>query len=42
MVDAGLMKITDNILKGVIKDEETLQDIEFVGQTLERNLKILR
>lgn len=41
MVDAGLMKITDNILKGVIKDEETLADIENVGQTLERNLKIL-
>lgn len=41
MVDAGLLKITDNILKGVIKDEETLKDIEFVGETLEKNLKIL-
>lgn len=41
MVDAGLLKTTDNILKGVIKDDETLQDIEYVGQTLERNLKIL-
>lgn len=41
MIDAGLIKTTDNILKGVIKDEETLQDIEFVGTTLERNMKIL-
>jgi len=41
MVDGGLLKVTDILSKSIIKDEEIKKDIEVLGQTLERNLKIL-
>lgn len=41
LIDHGLLKVTDNILKMVLKDTETIDDIKFVGQTLEKNLKVL-
>mmetsp|Transcript_32613 Transcript_32613/g.29480 ORF Transcript_32613/g.29480 Transcript_32613/m.29480 type:complete len:463 (-) Transcript_32613:107-1495(-) len=41
MIDNGLLKVTDTVLKGVIKDKDTVDDIEYVGQILEKNLKIL-
>jgi V-type H+-transporting ATPase subunit H len=41
MVDAGLLKICDTLLKGNIKDKETVEDITYVGEILEKNIKIL-
>jgi hypothetical protein len=31
MVDAGLIKVIDTILKGNIKDKEVTDDLEYVG-----------
>jgi V-type H+-transporting ATPase subunit H len=41
MVDAGLIKTVDVLLKGNIKDKEVIGDIQYVGEILERNIKIL-
>ena len=35
------IKIIDNLLKGTIKDKEVLDDIQYVGEVLEKNLKVL-
>lgn len=41
MVDAGLLKIIDTLMKGNIKDKDIIEDLEYVGTILEKNLKIL-
>ncbi len=41
MVDVDLLKIVDTLLKGNLKDKELIEDIQFVGDVLEKNLKIL-
>jgi len=41
MVDNGLIKVTSNILKSIIKDKETKDDVEFIDSVLEKNLKVL-
>lgn len=35
MVDCNVLKLIDNLLKGSIKDKETLEDLEHVGTILE-------
>jgi V-type H+-transporting ATPase subunit H len=41
MVDCGLLKAIDTLLKGNIKDTELKEDLEYMGGLLEKNLKIL-
>lgn len=41
MIDAKLTKSVETLLKGTIKDKECLADIEYVGDILEKNLRIL-
>lgn len=41
MVDSGLLKTIDNLLKTNIKDQDIQNDLEFIGDILERNIKIL-
>ena len=41
MVDCGIIKIIDTLLKGNIKDKDITDDLEYVGQILEKNMKIL-
>eukprot|EP01017_Pseudomicrothorax_dubius_P029279 TRINITY_DN3543_c0_g1_i3.p1 TRINITY_DN3543_c0_g1~~TRINITY_DN3543_c0_g1_i3.p1 ORF type:complete len:449 (+),score=100.02 TRINITY_DN3543_c0_g1_i3:117-1463(+) len=41
MVDCGLLKVVDTLLKGNIKDTELKEDLETMGTLLEKNLKIL-
>ena len=41
MIDAKLQKSVDTLLKGTIKDKECLADIEYVGDLLDKNLRIL-
>ena len=36
-----ILKIVDTLLKGNIKDKDVIEDVEYVGQVLEKNLKIL-
>jgi len=41
MVDNNFLKIIDIQLKGNIKDKEVLADLVYVGEILEKNIKIL-
>lgn len=41
MVDVGIIKTIDTLLKGNIKDKDIIDDLEYVGQILEKNMKIL-
>ena len=41
MVDNGLIKIIDLLLKGNLKDSDVIDDIKYVGEILEKNIKIL-
>ena len=41
MMDVGLLKIIDVMLKGNIKDAEIVDNIKAVAETLEQNIKIL-
>lgn len=41
MVDCNLIKVIDTLLKGNIKDAQTLDDLKYVGEIMEQNLKIL-
>lgn len=41
MVDAGILKVIDAALKQNLKDQELIDDIEEVGQIVEKNLIIL-
>lgn len=41
MVDGNLLKVIDTLLKGNIKDNQTLDDIKSVGEIMEQNIKIL-
>jgi V-type H+-transporting ATPase subunit H len=41
MVDSGLLKTIDNLLKTNIKDKDIQDDLEIIGDILERNMKIL-
>lgn len=41
MVDNGLLKVVDVLLRGSIKDTELKEDLEYLGQLLEKNIKIL-
>lgn len=41
MVDNGLIKVVDLLLKGTLKDLDLIDDIKYVGEILEKNMKIL-
>lgn len=41
MVDYGLIKVVDLLLKGNLKDQDVIDDIKHVGEILEKNMKIL-
>ncbi|CAD8194181.1 unnamed protein product [Paramecium octaurelia] len=41
MVDNGLIKVVDLLLKGNLKDQDLIDDIKYVGEILEKNMKIL-
>lgn len=41
MVDNGLVKVIDLLLKGNLKDQDVIDDITYVGDILEKNMKIL-
>jgi len=41
MVESGMLKIVDTLLKGNIKDQDVVDDIKYVGEVLEKNLKVL-
>lgn len=41
MVDNGLVKFIDLLLKGNLKDQDVVDDIKYVGEILEKNIKIL-
>lgn len=41
MVDNGLIKVIDLLLKGNLKDQDVIEDIKYVGEILEKNMKIL-
>lgn len=41
MVDNGLIKNIDLLLKGNLKDQDVIDDIKYVGEILEKNIKIL-
>lgn len=41
MVDNGLVKVIDLLLKGNLKDQDVIDDIIYVGDILEKNMKIL-
>lgn len=41
MIDAKLTKSVETLLKGTIKDKDCLSDIEYVGDLLDKNLRIL-
>ena len=41
MVDNGLIKIIDLLLKGNLKDLDVIDDIKYVGEILEKNINIL-
>jgi V-type H+-transporting ATPase subunit H len=41
MVDAGLLKTIDNLVKTNIKDKDIQNDLEYIGEILEKNMKIL-
>lgn len=41
MMDVGLLKIIDTLLKGNIKDPEIVNNIKSVAETLEQNIRIL-
>lgn len=41
MVDNGLVKVIDLLLKGNLKDQDVIDDTIYVGDILEKNMKIL-
>lgn len=41
MMDVGLLKIIDTLLKGNFKETEIVNNIKEVGETLEQNIRIL-
>ncbi|CAM6002300.1 unnamed protein product [Sphagnum balticum] len=41
MMDVGLLKLIDTLLKGNIKDKEVIEDIKEVAQTLELNIRVM-
>lgn len=41
MMDVGLLKIIDTLLKGNIKDPEIVNNIKEIAETLEQNIRIL-
>ncbi|CAD8120222.1 unnamed protein product [Paramecium sonneborni] len=41
MVDNGLIKVVDLLLKGNLKDQDLIDDIKYIGEILEKNMKIL-
>ncbi|KAL4470236.1 hypothetical protein ABPG74_011847 [Tetrahymena malaccensis] len=41
MVDCDLLKLCETLLKGNIKDKEVVDDVTFLGEILEKNIKIL-
>ena len=41
MVDSGLIKTVDLLLKGNLKDQDVIDDVKYVGDVLEKNMKIL-
>ena len=41
MVESGLLRMVELYSKTNIKDEELKEDLDFVGQVLEKNLRIL-
>lgn len=41
MVDHGLIKVVDLLLRGNLKDTDLIDDIKYVGEILEKNMKIL-
>ena len=41
MVDSGLVKTVDLLLKGNLKDQDVIDDVKYVGDILEKNMKIL-
>lgn len=41
MVDNGLIKVVDLLLKGNLKDNDLIEDIKYIGEILEKNMKIL-
>jgi V-type H+-transporting ATPase subunit H len=41
MVDNNLLKVVDLLLKGNLKDQDVIDDIKYVGDILEKNIKIL-
>lgn len=41
MVDSGLLKTIDNLMKTNIKDKDIQNDLEYIGEILEKNMKIL-
>jgi V-type H+-transporting ATPase subunit H len=41
MVDNGLVKTVDLLLKGNLKDQDVIDDVRYVGDILEKNMKIL-
>ena len=41
MMDVGLLKLIDTLLKGNIKDKDVIEDIKEVAQTLELNIRVM-
>ncbi|KAL4502337.1 hypothetical protein ABPG72_011924 [Tetrahymena utriculariae] len=41
IVDNDLLKVCETLLKGNIKEKEVLDDIQFMGEILEKNIRIL-
>ena len=41
MVDHGLLKMVDLYLKSNLKDEDLKENLEKIGEVLEKNMKIL-
>jgi len=41
MVDNNLLKVVDLLLKGNLKDQDVIDDIKYIGEVLEKNIKIL-
>jgi V-type H+-transporting ATPase subunit H len=41
LVDNDLLRVCETLLKGNIKEKEVLDDISYMGEILEKNIKIL-
>ena len=40
-MDNDLLRVCETLLKGNIKEKEVLDDISYMGEILEKNIKIL-